>query len=51
MHKCCIGTSEVSRLMRSKWLMGDECLNSFEDKKHFITINTFLCSFRPYGPP
>ena len=32
MHKCCIGTSEVSRLMCSKRLMGDECFNNFEDK-------------------
>ena len=32
MHKCCIGTSEVSRLMCSKRLMGDECYNNFEDK-------------------
>ena len=50
MHNCCIGTSEVSRLMCSTRLKDDGCFNNFVDKKHFITISTFLCSFRPYGP-
>ena len=49
MHKCCIGTSEVSRLMCSTRLIGDGCFNNFVDKKHFITINTFLCSFGHMG--
>ena len=32
MHKCCIGTSEVSRLMRSVQLMGDGCFNNIVDR-------------------
>ena len=51
MYKCRTETSEVSRLICSKRLMGDKCFNNFLRQKHFITINTFLCSFRPYGPP
>ena len=37
--------------MCSKRLMGDECFNNFWRQTHFIIINTFLCYFRPYGPP
>ena len=32
MYKCCIGTSEVSRLMCSTQLMGDGCFNNIVDK-------------------
>ena len=41
MHKCCIGTSEVSRLMCSKRLMGDECFNNFEDKNSSSPLTHF----------
>ena len=44
MHKCCIGTSEKSRLMCSNRLMGDECFNNFEDKTfhHHKHISVFF---------
>ena len=32
MHKCCIQTSEVSRLICSTQLMGDVCFNDIVDK-------------------
>ena len=32
MHKCCIGTLEVSELMCSIGLMGDGCFNNIVDK-------------------
>ena len=35
MLKCCIGTSEVSRLMCSTRLMGDGCFNNIVEKKPF----------------
>ena len=32
MYKCCMGTSEVSRLMCSTQLMDDGCFNNIVDK-------------------
>ena len=42
MHKCCIGTLDVSRLMCSTRLITDGCFNNIVDKN----ISS-PCSFRP----
>ena len=44
MHKCCIGTSEVSRLMSNTRLMGDGCFNNIVHKPmhHHKHISVFF---------
>ena len=42
-QKCCIGTSEVSKLMCSTRFMGDGCFNNTVDKTFYCHKHVSVC--------